>query len=94
MGEEQPHKPRVDIGARKVEPLPRPDIQYEQDVVYLELPCAVVQQPRRVSQEYLIVRRGAPNGGVSALGQGRRGGRGGALLLGLPGSGGGRGRRC
>jgi hypothetical protein len=84
---------RMAIGARKVEPSPGPDIQYEPDIVDLALPRAVVQQPRRVSQERLIVRRGAPKGGVGASGQGRRGGRGGASLLGFPGGGGGRGRR-
>ncbi len=82
------------ISARKVELPPGPDIQYEPDVINLTLPCTVVQQPQHVSQECLIVRRGAPKGGVCALGQGRRGGRGGALLLGLPGGGGGgRGQR-
>jgi hypothetical protein len=40
---------RVAIGARKVEPPPGPDIQYEPDVVDLALPRAVVQQPQRVS---------------------------------------------
>ena len=84
---------RVAIGARKVQPPPGPDIQYEPDVVDLALPPAVVQQPRRISQERLIVPREAPKGGVDASGQGRRGGRGGASLLGLPGGGGGRGRR-
>ncbi len=79
------------IGARKVEPPPVPDIQYEPDVVDLTLPCTVVQQPRHVIWERLIVQRGAPKGGVGASGQGRHGGRGGALLLGLPSGGGSRG---
>jgi hypothetical protein len=61
------------IGARKVEPPPGPYIQYEPDVVDLALPRAVVQQPRRVSQERLIVQRGAPKGGVGASGRGQGG---------------------
>ncbi len=54
------------IGARKMEPPPGPDIQYEPDVVDLALPCTVVQQPRHVIWECLIVLRGAPKEGVGA----------------------------
>jgi hypothetical protein len=75
---------RVAIGACKVEPPPGSDIQYEPDVVDLALLCAVVQQPRRVSQERLIVRREAPKGGVGAPKQGRRRGRGGRIVARTP----------
>ena len=74
--------------------------------ISLTVPCAVVQlsaclvgrgEPLCISQECLVVQRGAPKGGVGALGQGRLGGGGGASLLGPPGGGGGgsgRGQQC
>ncbi len=44
------------IGARKVEPPPGPDIQYEPDVIDLALPCTVVQQPRHIIWECPSIR--------------------------------------
>jgi hypothetical protein len=94
VGEEQPQEPCVAIGACKMEPPPGADMQYEPDVADLALPHTVIQQPRHVIWERLIVQHRAPKGGVGASGQGWHGGRGGALLLRLPGGSGGRGQQC